>query len=206
MEEVFEEPGPTHLERGYESLREATYLGRDRASLFLTAKGKKPGTILEIAYPVENTDGLAEDTEDCRGMLENLGVPFQEEEIIDEDDGEYMACHRQLFMVGKDQDSLNELVAARNDNMDDYPNFGRRLGRALGYPATAIEADATRTALHPNDYPPEIFTDPAWPFCIFALSRDHWKQEMDFVRVQAEFIKKEDPALYDQIAGSNALL
>lgn len=200
LEQVLKQP-----ERGYEALREAYFLGRDRASLFLTAKGKKPGTILELVSMVGDKDGadeMAEEVEECRSILEDLDLPYHEDESTDEDDGATMTLQRHLFIVGKDEDSFRELLDAEHADSCDYASFGRRLGRALGYPETAVEADATKTTLHPNQYPSEIFTDPAWPFCVFAFSREHWREEMEFVREQANFINQEDPKLYEAITHS----
>lgn len=195
--------GLKHPEKGYEYLRQATYLGRDRASLFLTAKGKKPAAILELfcmAGDGQGKDELGEDILDCRDILKDLELPYQEEDSIDEDDGVTMTLQRHLFLVGKDNESLEELVAARNaDPAENYQSFGRRLGKALGYPETAIEADSSMSTLPISEYPQELLNDPAWRFCVFGLSRDHWKDEMDFVREQANFIKQEDPELYEAI-------
>ncbi len=196
---------PPQPEEGYEALRDADYLGRDRASLFLTAKGVKPGCILELLFESGHEEYTEEEYEehinDCRQIIEDLGLPFDTEHVNEEDDFE-----RYLFFVGKDKESLETLITAREGDMyKDYPSFGTALGKALGYPETAIAADATRTALPIADYPAELKNDPALAFAVFAFSRDHWRKELDFVREQANFIKKEDPQLYNTMVKSHEI-
>lgn len=203
-----EQNGPiTNVEKGFEELRNAYYLGRDRASLFLTAKGIKPASILElwrlVGRPGEEYHEFDDEIKDCKDMLNHLGLPYSEEHSIDEDDGITMTCENHLFMVGSDKKSLDALLTAHNADRDDYGTFGTNLGTALGYPTTAIEASATQTAMKPEEYLQEIFEDPAWPFCIFALSKEHWREEMDVVRQQAEFIEIEDPQLYDSLTSKD---
>jgi len=198
MDEEIMDANPKLPEVGYESLRVAVYLGQDRASLFLTAKGLKPATILELVFEPghqEYTENdYSADINNCEQMLRDLGLPYEPEHYNDDEDLE-----RHIFLVGKDQQSLKDLATAERADNSDYYSYGMALGKALGYPETAIIADATKSAMPISEYPPELLNDPSRKFCVFALSREHWQEEMEVVKQQAEFIKKEDPSLYNAI-------
>lgn len=168
------------------SINSVSYLGRNAVSLYLTAKGKKPASILEIILMPQDDDS---EVGECYSLLEEMGLPY--EYTIHEDEDEPFKRH--VFYVGKDEKHLQNLLQAKANHST---NGSREMGKALGYPETAI---GLQEKLRPEDYPEELCNDPDVPFCLFTLSQTHWQEEMHDVRLQAAYIKQTNKALYDVI-------
>lgn len=195
-----EQSGPIpNAERGISELREADYID-DKVSLFLTAKGIKPASLIQMLLPLNSTQNQITMFESnlarFQQMLVGLGLPF---EAGYSDDMEYekeFQVEVYEFFVGRDQESLNALLTAFDADRDDYETFSTNFGRALGYPKTSVKAHATHSGMRLDEYPSEVKNNPALRFCNITLSNGHWREEMEYVRKNAEFIKKEDPQLY----------
>lgn len=195
-------------ELGYQELRNADYLvSSDKVNLFLTSRGRKPAALLEFWLPrgdfKENDEFFERQIAGGREVLMKLGMPYVEEHSF-EDDDRYMMKEWHVFNVGKDEEHLQALLAAKELSAGEGQSGSDAIGNALGYPITAVEAHVNGRSLSQSDYEAyKILEDPAWPFCVFGLSKDHWKEEMEFVRQQAEFIRAEDSRLYDAIVGES---
>ncbi len=86
------------------------------------------------------------------------------------------------------------LARAHNENND------REFGLLVGYPITAVDAFlGNQPRIEHEDLPKEIQSSEYFHFLEFVLSKDHWQEEIETVKRQAEIVQKVAPAFYQNI-------
>jgi len=176
----------------------------DKANITLLTKKLKPATFFDLEYfPFRDaTYPLAKwraDTERLTSLFDSLSFPIY---VADTKSWKSPVSEDSIgktFHVGIDQEHLDQLLAAlRNPS---FSESNRATGLALGYPATAVEAWSSkpRTTIYKKDLPPEVRDSDVIKFVGFALSRDHWQEELEQVKRIAAAIHETDPKLYHSI-------
>lgn len=184
----------------------------DIGHLILVSKGFKPATFFDLEHDGE------ESYEEFREKAEIISEDLLELELphvlvswnLVEDPEDPKKIEYISFMVGKDEESLDRLIAA--DEMPDGPEKDIAFGRAVGYPETAVQAYADRgedykfslngesdTLLSKGEIPSEIREDPAYPLLGFRLSKAHYKEEFEHVKIAADIIKAASPFIHQKI-------
>lgn len=75
----------------------------------------------------------------------------------------------------------------------------RQIGEALGYPTTAIEVfDKQDEKIFIDDLPPEVAYSEVGQLTFFALSKDHWQDELRVVAEWVEALKKLSPLTFSE--------
>jgi len=181
-------------------LREADFIAsKNKVGIFLLAERLKPACSVELLFQPGHATYTEEDytwnLQTLSFLLDDLGLPY----VVEQSEDEYYETTE--FSIGKDEESLQALLDA--DQAAERAARDRKRGMAFGYPRTAIEAMVAGRVLLSGQYPEELSEDVAIKFVPFLLSRDHWKEELEEVRKQAETIRQKDPLLYQQIAEAN---
>lgn len=143
---------------------------RVKFELALLVTGKKPACIF-------NFDG------GIRMIIELLHLP-------------YVIENKQIF-VGKDIESFEALRDATK--IEKKPEYILTLGKALGYPTTAVEGFINNELIERDELPDDIKNQRILNLIDFRLSKSHWREELDMVREQAGSIKDLVPDIYEQV-------
>jgi hypothetical protein len=174
---------------------------KDRAVLYLVAHRQKPACYLYITVQTDPDDeaidkNLRDNADRLTAVLSESGVLFAAKEITDPDDPDIR--HRD-FYIGQDEASLTALQEAAFRGKGHAAAFGR----ALGYPETAIAAYGNGRHARPRaNIPPDVRASAAYQFCPFVPSPDYWREELATVAKQAEFVRENNPQLYEQVMAS----
>lgn len=166
----------------------------DVINIVLMYHERKPASIVELPYGISEDEAKADadewqrssrEVEEILAALSLPFVPFHDDEFPDYPPSHYYVC--------KDQEHLDRLLEFRKK----YDPEG--IGLALGYPKTATEADAKGTRLPVEQVPDELRKSDEFKLLNFRLSADHWQEEMEQVRQNAQFIQKHYPSFYQKI-------
>jgi hypothetical protein len=174
----------------------------DAANLILVTEGLKPATGISLFYYKEGEKEYSEedfylDIQGVYNLLEELGLPY--DHAIEKATEEY-PYDIAFFEVGKDEEALQQLHEANNEQTAVEKHM--KLGKAYGYPETMIEAYTTGRLMKKNELPEDLKNDPVVKFVNFYLSKDHWEEELEWVRGQMEVIRRKAPKLYEEIVNS----
>jgi hypothetical protein len=178
-----------------------------KREVFLAACEIKPATHLPIfVYD-------SQDQSDIEKIFVALGLQYEilMEETTDPNDGKIQGRYLD-YMVSHVPENLRRAATAwrnlRQEEMCDEAEFGL----AMGYPVTAVEAfqKNSKEGLHESPDSPILsrgeMTNRLTPeedaFVAFKLSRDHWKQELDWVYQGMEITKKYAPKIYTGVLES----
>lgn len=125
-------------------------------------------------------------------------TPLWEPQVLQSGDMDaFNIPHRQRFFV-----ALSQYDAKRLKRADEEAD-GKVLGELFGFPKTAISAYISSN--NPNSdllRIRDLGVDPkaeCAPFCQFALSSDHWREELGVAQRWGEIIKEYAPTLYREI-------
>jgi len=191
---------PTRVEKQRENfiklLENNTLLDpQDKASLLLVYLGVKPATgfIIPVKYDSEEKrpfDYNKETFQDDIGAIEELllesGLPKKSEIVISGRKLKHLGG--QKFSVGKDRQSLEELLNAKDDIT---------IGHALGYPESALEGYGGDKFDTKVLSPEELKIYKAYKF--FYFSNENWKQELEKFKEWVSMIEKASPKLHQEI-------
>lgn len=185
-------PQPNKIELLKDAVDKITALSfLDRANLALVALHEKPACILEFQFPAHEEAGRDETQHDIsliEEMLDTLSIPYEKRETSDD---EYISIE---ICAGNDPQHMQTLLQAGSEPL--------LLGKALGYPDTAVTAFAAGEWVNQDTLPDEIKNDDAMAFLNFRLSRDHWQDEFLEVKRRAELMRTTFPELYEKIVAS----
>lgn len=192
------EPIDKDVLRRLEDFDESQISPQEKAEILLVAQGIKPACIFSLEYLVgaEDYTGYAQEAFEWAHastafMLEDFGLPYHEEQTHDEH-SRYVG-----FLIGTDLEHLKKLTDVASVDADSKDKAA--IGKALGYPQTAIEAFVKGDSIGISDLPGAVRNSDAVKFLSFGLSRDHWKGELAQVSKQAQVVKKVSPAIYQQV-------
>lgn len=172
---------------------------KDRAFLYLVAHRQKPACYLYVTVQTDPANDsidtpLRNNAERLTAVLAETGVPFIVKDSTDPDDTD---IRFKDFYIGQDEASCKALQdAAELQGRERDEAFGR----ALGYPETAVAAYNNGRGIRPRaNIPPDVRASATYQFCPFVPSPNHWREELATVAKQAEFIKENNPRLYEQV-------
>ena len=182
---------------------------QDRSHILLVLEGLKQACQIEIYNPdktgyksgheneyEQNTTDFKKTIEDLQELFQKLNLPYHLDiNHVQEEDG--MPAHTVAeFLIGKDQETLTKLKNVSKEV------GGSEDAKIFDIPATAIDAWNNGTTKDLETLPDDIRNSEVFQFIDFALSEDHWKEEIEFVRRRADAIKNLAPELYAKIAAS----
>jgi hypothetical protein len=177
---------------------------QNRMNLILAYLGKKPTSEIMIGYnervPFEELEESLVKKRSLERVLSTIGLKFRvsEKESIDEDGFELKIFE---FFVGRDERKIEELKDAflKQDH--------EKTGKLLGYPETAIEAFVKEEGIFdrkswweslPEKEREKLLEEGVLNFLNFALSKRHWREELELVRKWQRIIREKAPKLYQE--------
>ena len=135
---------------------------------------------------------------DINKTLTAMHVPY----FVDRPLGVEEGIYRYRIIAAKkgpDLEAIRGLVTA-----DETEEAATKLGRLMGYPETAVATYRTADALDvETDLPPQevarLRAEHVLPFVIFKLSRTHYREELNRVRIWQRLVRTHCPKLYGEI-------
>lgn len=171
-----------------------------KVDLILAWKGFKPAT--EISVGDRNLG--AENNEQACQAFETFckKISLSQKRLSRE---EVHASHAHIdenvpaYAVGKKASDVDRLVALLNGE-----NTHSEFGEIFGFPETAVEAfeaggDNTFSIWDAKNVPPELIKEDYMAFGQLALSRKHWREEVEVVKRWAQAVRETDPNLYTRV-------
>lgn len=179
----------------------------DKVNLILTKTGLKPASeislIIKTQEGKEVTEHMTEDDiQRHLWIIKELGLVTgdNDRKIVEEKHktkgGEIKTYKREQIdvLIAKTQEDLDSLIRARKSN------DGKLLGKAFGFPSTAIEAwVGKRKKLNVRSLPEEIQQSDAMLFSSPTLSADNWQEEIEYGKKCANSIKSISPVIYTEM-------
>ncbi len=187
----------TERENNHEQLRAAVerlsnlefLTNQDKASIVLVSQELKPAALVEMHYQ-ENTPGYSKEEfgqniDHFKQTLQELRLSFQNK-AISVDSNSY-----ESFYIGCTQEAIERLINATE--LVDIREKDRAMGKSLGIPDTAIEAFINNQTVKLSELPEEAAKE--FRFTNFLPSKDHWQEELEYVKTQNEALNKLAPQL-----------
>ncbi|PIP17311.1 MAG: hypothetical protein COX44_00585 [Candidatus Portnoybacteria bacterium CG23_combo_of_CG06-09_8_20_14_all_37_13] len=181
----------------------------DKINLMLTKGDLKPASETLLVIKTWHEDGLTEhmseeDVQESLSVIRALGLPYRlgerktvEEPYSTEDEPDRQKFFRRdqmNILIGRTSEDLEFLERALKSNSDEM------VGKAFGFPPTAIEAFVgKREVLDRQSLPLDIQHSDGVLFSSPTLSRDNWQEEIKRGQLYGEFIKKISPKLYGKM-------
>ncbi|MBI5401486.1 hypothetical protein HZB05_01510 [Candidatus Wolfebacteria bacterium] len=181
----------------------------DKINLLLTKGGLKPSSEIVLAIKTQTDEGLTEhmsekEVQEFLSIIKESGLPyrFQDREVIREPystkkEPEIQKFYRREQMnilIGRSREELDLLEHALESKSDEM------LGRAFGFPPTAIEAFVgKRKPLNRQSLSPDIQHSDGILFSSPTLSQDNWQEEIKQGEQCGKFIKEISPQLYNEM-------
>jgi len=178
----------------------------DKINLMLTKGGLKPASeilfVIKTWYEDDLTEHMSqEDVQEALDVIRALGLPYRfgERKIIEESYSTKNEPDRQKFfwreqmdiLIGRTSQDLEFLERALKSNSD------KMLGKAFGFPPTAVEAFiGKKEVLDRKFLPSDVQHSDGILFSSPTLSRDNWQEEIKQGQLYGEFIQKISPKLY----------
>ena len=128
-------------------------------------------------------------------------MPYHSIGVVIEKNQNWPGYESTQFSIGKNKEALSLLVDA--DKEVDDKMKSERVAEALDIPKTAIQAWSVGKIKDPETLPGDIKESDYYHFIDFALSEDHWKEELEVVRDRAEKIRQIVPWLYESTISSS---
>ncbi|MDO8667498.1 MAG: hypothetical protein Q7K35_00160 [bacterium] len=151
-----------------------------QAIIMLVALDLKPATELDLYNNNDNEEVV-------KDALTKVGLKFANKDVK----GRKNVVAR--LAIARDRETLDRLleVSGKKDH--------EAYGRLMGYPETAVQAFIAKDLLTHEEQPPEM-ADNIFPM---KLSKEHWREELENLRIWNEAIKKYAPDTYRQARGIN---
>jgi len=191
------------------NIEESKLSSDDKVNLILTKAGLKPTSeillVIKSEYENETTEHMSEeDIQKAINIIKESHLPFQlkEKEITKEsyrtkkepEIEKFYQREQMKILIGRSKDDLNFLIKALESKSDEL------LGKAFGFPATAIEAyTGKREKLDFSTLPKEIRESDAVLFSSPTLSRDNWQEEIKQGQQYADFLKNISTRIYEEM-------
>lgn len=175
----------------------------DKISIILARGGFKKATDIEF-----ETDGW-KNGEDEKHLDDNLleefdnflieaGLNFEKTKNIEKarytyPNEEKRNVERASYIYGRSKEDIQKLKKAMEENDEDI------MGKMFGFPQTAIDAFKKGEIINDNDLPKEIREQDYFKFATsFKMSKDHWREELDYIKKWADFVKETSPKIYEE--------
>lgn len=134
------------------------------------------------------------------GALKVLDLYYHIEDRITDaglrqpDDHSRKRMHRIVdIYIACDQTTLDNIILARKSN--DH----KLLGHSLGYPSTAVEAFGTDKSILVSSLSPKVQLSETCQLTYFALSKDHWEEELAIVEQWIAAVKNSSTILWYEL-------
>jgi len=175
----------------------------DKISIILAKGGFKKATEIEF-----ETDGwkAGEDEKHLDGnLLEEFdnflieaGLNFEKTKSIEKarytyPNEEERNVERAAYIYGNSRGDIQKLKKAMEENDEDL------MGKMFGFPQTAIDAFKKGEIIDDNDLPKEIKEEDYFKFATsFKMSKEHWREELGYIKKWADFVKEKSPKIYEE--------
>ncbi|MBU3895968.1 hypothetical protein KKG36_01485 [Patescibacteria group bacterium] len=144
-------------------------------------------SFLEAFFPCVVEKKTVDIVKNRRGIW--VGVPSEKGRKIGEEE-------RLDFIIGSNKENLEKIVSALEAKDD------RKIGLALGFEPTAVEAFCGKGKLVDNEkLPDEALFSEAFVFSPSRLSADNWLKELAQHQKWADYVKKTSPSLFNRMMG-----
>ena len=160
---------------------------RDMADILLVWNGFKPAAMIEIShYSRMSRRKFLNKVHDLERILNrlklkyklNLNYPRRSDEIT------------QYSFLAKSEKIIEKLIAVNAE--ENLVKRRLRVGKALGYPPSAVKAFAFKKWLDPKELPTSVRRSDEFKFLNFRLS-ENWQKEILYLKREALIIKKMVP-------------
>lgn len=181
----------------------------DKINLLLTKGGLKPASEILLVIKTQDNEGLTEhmnekEVREALSIVQKSGLPYRvkDRETVQEPYWTKNEPNTQRFykreqmeiLVGHSPEDLELLERALESKS------GEIMGRAFGFPPTAIEAFVgKKEQLDRLSLPQNIRYSDGILFSSPTLSKDNWREEIRQGQRYGEFIKKLSPKLYEEM-------
>ena len=180
---------------------------QDKMYILLVKAGLKPAAAVSFNARVwghgKDERYVPEDiTQESTDMIENSGL-FRKIEANGGDrlgfttpEGEDVEYNREhvSYLIAHTQEDLDRIVLATEQENAEL------MGKAFGYPETAVDAFSNKKQLlNLDDLPKNVRESPAMLFCKFQLSVDNWREEIKQIQDWADFVKQTSPRIYNEM-------
>ncbi len=191
------------------SIEESKLNSDDKMNILLTKSGFKPASEINLIIKTKcegetNEHMNEEEIREVLNFIKKLGLLFKlgKREIRketyqkEEEPGieKFYLREQMEILIGRSKEDLDLLVQALQTKSDEL------LGKAFGFPQTAIEAFVgKRKKLDISTLPKEVRKSDAMLFSSPTLSEDNWQEEVEQGQRKADFIKKISPIIYEEL-------
>lgn len=157
----------------------------------------KPACEFSILFENETSKAYSrEDFNRDKTSLESvfniLGLKYK---ISEEETSEFNPNLQEVeFYIGQDEGKLNNLHEAWRLKVGQERDL--KVGRALGFPETAIQSWVNHDSIKLSELPPNAAQE--FRQAEFLPSRQHWQEELKEVRRRNEAVKSIAPKLFDK--------
>jgi hypothetical protein len=183
-----------------------------KVNLFLVEAGLKPSTGMDLTIRNGENVFLTEaDLQEIKSVLEQSGLAFKEwprEANITGDGVEVEMMEIAISRTQKDLKNLEKIIKRLPTPKDveegKYSDEDRKknysdLGKAYGYPKTAVEAFVKDETINEEDLHDDVKKSDAYAFALFSLSKNNWQKELEQGKKWADCIKSISPKTYQEM-------
>ncbi len=172
----------------------------DKVVFILACKNFKPATEVSIEVRENNITDL-EDITKFKIMSDKLNLHYVElSQEYKKASPDHVNIKSTVFAVGKRKEDVEKLLFVIEKVIQDPPihKYNKEFGQIYGFPQTAVEAFDELDKMF-FDIPEDIKNKDYMAFCWFALSKEHWQQEIKVAQKWAQTVKDLSPNLYNRI-------
>lgn len=143
----------------------------------------------------QSTRRVIEESLDALGLVYHVEERETDAGLWQPDDGAARKRLNQIvdFYIAKEQTILDDIIRARKQG--DH----KLLGLSLGYPKTAVEAFGTDRKILVSKLDPKVRLSEVGQLTYFALSKDHWKDELAIVEAWIAALKDTSEIMWHQL-------
>ena len=191
------------------NLEELPLTADDKMNLLLTKAGLKPASEINLIIKSWYEGGITEhmtdrEVQETIDIIKESGLLFQlGEKIIEKESYQtekepstekFYEREQMKVLISRSKENLDFLIEALKTKSDEL------LGKAFGFPQTAIEAFVDkREKLDIGALPKEVRESDAVLFSSPIISKDNWQEEIKQGQIYADFIKKVSPKIYKEM-------
>ncbi len=166
-----------------------------RSNVMLVFLGLKPACKFSISFEGETSKGYSrenfnKDKLTLESVFNTLGLKYK---VSEEETTEYN-LQEVTFYLGHDDDKLKNLYEAWKLDVGQERDI--KVGRALGFPETAIQSWVDHDIIKFSDLPPAAAQE--FKRAEFVPSREYWQEELNEVRRRNKAVKSIAPKLFEK--------
>lgn len=169
----------------------------DRAAVALTFEGIKPVSEIDMWKEFAVSEQEFEDSKKrLLADLSLIGIFYKKE------DPEYDSC--ESYLIAKRKEDLDKVSQL---STEDLKKYYFEIGKLFGYPQTAIEAFVAEDTLSFDEIEKMSSEDRLIlrHFINLALSKKHWREELDIFKKEFVSIERYMPNFYERVTTSPEL-